>query len=364
MAGPAVSVLMPVHNGEAYLRPAIDSLLAQTFEDFELLIVDDGSTDRSAEIAGGYRDGRVRVERFERNRGLSAALNRGLELAAAPLVARQDADDLSRPDRLAAQVAVCRARPDVALVGSQARAVDAGGRMLRMVRRPTGDLGIRWYALLDNPFIHTSVMFRRDAAVACGGFNAAFDPFSQDFALWWRMMQRSRVENVDEPLVDYRVNAASIMGRIEDGEQSEHRSRFEAIARELVSTHLLQAYGSRLSEEDAQLMSGFIIGIDAAAVDRFLTIFNRLLEWFQEEHPGARNSGDMLRTLARQYDAIAYRVRPPARSIALRTYAAALRGNPRLATRLPWVNVVVMALLGRNGRVRLSRWREALAMTR
>src|SRR5690242_9663076 len=100
MKTPDVTVLLPVYNGEAYLRSTVDSLLAQTFERFELLIVDDGSTDGTAAIARAFDDPRVRVERFETNRGLSAALNHGLQLAAAPLIARQDADDISRPDRL------------------------------------------------------------------------------------------------------------------------------------------------------------------------------------------------------------------------------------------------------------------------
>src|SRR5215831_13027957 len=122
MKTPDVTVLLPVYNGEAYLPATIDSVLAQTYGRFELLIVDDGSTDRTTAIARAYDDPRVRVERFEANRGLSAALNRGLQVAAAPLIARQDADDVSRPDRLEAQVAFLRADDDVALLGSQARA--------------------------------------------------------------------------------------------------------------------------------------------------------------------------------------------------------------------------------------------------
>ena len=362
MTAPAVSVLIPVYNCEAHLRAAIDSLLAQTFSDFELIVIDDGSTDGSTAIARGYRDRRVRVERFERNSGLSAALNHGLQMVHAPLVARQDADDVSRPDRLAAQVAVLRARPEVALVGSQARAIDGSGRTMRMVWRPIEDLSVRWYALLDNPFIHTSVMFRRGAALACGGFNAAFDPFSQDFALWWRIMQRHQVKNVDQPLVDYRVNPASIMGRIEEADETPHRAKFEGIARTLVSTHLLEAFGDRgLLPDEALLMTGFVNGIEARAFPQFLAIFNRLLDWFELEHPTACESRDFQRTLARQYDAVACRVRPPTRAVALRTYGAALRRHPRLVTSLPWANVAVMALLGSSGRVRLSRWREVLA---
>jgi hypothetical protein len=257
---------------------------------------------------------------------------------------------------------VLRAHPDLALVGSQARAIDGAGHALRMVRRPLEDLSIRWYALLDNPFIHTSVMFRRGAVLACGGFDAAFDPFSQDYALWWRIMQRHRVENLPEPLVDYRVNPDSIMGRVDQDAEAPHRTRFEGIARELVSRHVIEAYGKHgLSADEALLMAGFIVGIDVQALPRFLAIFSRLLDWFEGEHTAAGASRDFLRTLARQYDAIAYRVRPPARTAALRTYGAALRRHPRLLTLLPWTNVAVMTVLGRSGRVRLSRWREALA---
>ena len=362
MAAPAVAVLMPVHNGETFLRTTIDSVLAQTWQDFELLVVDDGSTDNSAAVAREYRDSRVRVERFEQNRGLSAALNHGLQMTAAPIVARQDADDVSRPDRLATQLAVLRTHPDIALIGSQARAIDREGRAIRMVRRPLEDRSIRWYALLDNPFIHTSVMFRRGAVLACGGFNAAFDPFSQDYALWWRIMQRHRVENLAEPLVDYRVNPDSIMGRVDQGVEAPHRAKFEGIARELVSRHVIEAYGKHgLSPDEALLMAGFLVGIDVGELPRFLAIFSRLLDWFEQEHGAVRSSRDFLRTLSRQYDAIAYRVRPPARSAALRTYGDALRRHPRLLTLPPWTNVAVMTVLGRSGRVRLSRWREALA---
>src|SRR5262245_42732635 len=109
---PAVSVLMAVYNAERHLAAAIDSILAQTFRDFELVIVDDGSEDGSKRIVQSYRDSRIRLILLERNQGLSRALNEGLRLAASPLVARQDADDLSEPHRLARQMDVMSARPD------------------------------------------------------------------------------------------------------------------------------------------------------------------------------------------------------------------------------------------------------------
>jgi hypothetical protein len=362
LKAPEVTVLLPVYNGEAYLRTTIESLLAQTFEHFELLIVDDGSTDRTSAIATGYDDPRVRVERFETNRGLSAALNRGLQLATAPLIARQDADDISRPDRLAAQVAFLRAHPDVALVGSLARAIDEAGRPVQAIWRPVEDPSVRWYALLDNPFIHTSVVFRRDAAMASGGFDAAFDPFSQDYALWWRIMRRHRVANLPEPLVDYRVNPASIMGQADQSPEGAQRTRFEGIVRQLVPRHVLEAYAERgLSADDAELMTGYVVGIPASDVLRFLSVFGRLLEWFERDHPGVRRSRDFSRTLARQYDAIAYRLRPPTRALAARVYGSGLRRRPRLLATLPLANVAALMMVGKSGRARLARWRETLA---
>src|SRR5688572_21702961 len=124
---PDVTVLMAVYNGERHVRAAIESVLSQTHRNFEFLIVDDGSTDRSAEIVSSCRDSRVRLVTMDRNAGLSTALNEGLRLAQAPLVARQDADDLSEPDRLERQLAVMAGRPDVALVGSQAVVIAEDG---------------------------------------------------------------------------------------------------------------------------------------------------------------------------------------------------------------------------------------------
>lgn len=361
-AGPAVTVLMPVYNGERHLRPAIESVLTQAFRDFEFLIVDDGSTDATADVVRTYDDPRIRLERFDRNRGLSAALNHGVALANGPLVARQDADDVSRPERLDAQIALMRAQPDLVLVGSQARKVDDAGRVIGTVNRPLEDLSIRWYALFDNPFIHTAVLVRRDAVRACGGFDPAFDPFSQDYALWWKVMRRGRVANVPEPLVDYRVNAGSIMGQLEAAPAAAPVATFDRIMRELALGHLVEAYGDRgLSHDEAALLAGFVEGIDAAGLSRFLEVFSRLADWYERDHPVVRRDRDFLRTLARQYDAIAYRARPGTRSQAARVYAHALGRRPALATALSWARVLAITLLGKRGRVTLARWRTWIA---
>src|SRR5215471_12615570 len=283
---------MPVYNGERFVRPAIESILAQSFSDFEFLIVDDGSTDGTAGIVRGYGDSRIRLERFERNQGLSAALNFGIAHAAAPIIARQDADDRSHRERLAVQTALLKDQPDLVLAGSQARAIDEDSRVSGAVERPLEDLSIRWYALFDNPFIHSAVVFRRDAVQACGSFDARFDPFSQDYAMWWRLLQHGRVANLHDQLVDYRVNADSIIGRTA-GAAGEYAANFVRIARELISRHVLEAYGQRgLQPDEAALVAGLVLGIDADALPRFLSIIDRMSSWFEEDHPGVRQSHD------------------------------------------------------------------------
>lgn len=355
---PAATVLMPVFNAERHLRAAIESILAQTLHDFELLVVDDGSTDGSAAIVADYDDTRIRVERFPENRGLSAALNHGLACAASPLIARQDADDVSRPDRLSVQVAALRRDPGLALLGSQARALDESGRAIGKVDRPLDEVSVRWYALLDNPFIHTAVMFRRDVASALGGFDGAFDPFSQDYALWWRIVRGHRAENLRDRLVDYRVSATSIIGRTETAPTEPYRARFDAVVRQLVSRHLLEAYGDRgLSRDDAVLMAGFVLGIDAGELPRFLDTLGRLADWYQRDHPEAAASRDFRLTLARQYDGTAARVRSGRRLDAVRVYTRAMSRRPRLAPMLPWGRVLATVVFGADGRATLGQWR-------
>ena len=363
MPAPPITVLMPVFNGAAHLRAAVDSILAQTHRAFEFLIVDDGSTDASPHILASYQDARIRIERFERNRGLSAALNHGLQMASAPLIARQDADDVSSPRRLAAQLECFRNDAGLVIAGSQARSLNERGAVIGEVNRPLERATIHWYAVVDNPFIHTAVMFRRDVALECGGYDAAFDPYSQDYALWWRMIQRGHSRNLRDRLVDYRVNPASIIGRTDAQDEPAYRSRFEHIVTELVSRHALEAFAAQaLSAEDARLLAGFVAGIDAARLDRFLDVFARALSWYEAMHPEAAASADFRATLARQYDAIAYRVRPPSRRHTARIYAGALSRQPALAGAFSWPRVIAMLTLGVQGRARLARARTAVRM--
>ena len=200
---PALTVLMPVHNGERYLRDAVASILGQTFRDFEFVIVDDGSTDGTAAILASFDDPRIRVIASPSCEGIARALNRGLAASSAPLVARQDADDLSHPRRLELQLAFLRDHPHVVLLGTQVRLI--GHRTaLGWWRARTHD-GIRFQSMFDNPFIHGSVVFRRDAA---GAYDASLAS-AEDYDLWSRIAAAHRVANLPQKLVHYRIHPGS-----------------------------------------------------------------------------------------------------------------------------------------------------------
>jgi hypothetical protein len=204
---------MPVYNAARYVGAAVRSVLAQTFADFELLVIDDGSADASAEVVQSFSDPRIRFVRNERNLGLTPTLNRGLSLARGAIVARQDADDVSEPDRLARQVAHLDAHPDTALVGTWYRKIDEGGRITADRRLPVRDAELRWAMLSYCPFVHSAATFRRDAVMTLGGYDERF-VYAQDFDLWSRVVRRYHVANVPEMLVRYRVLPTSLTATI------------------------------------------------------------------------------------------------------------------------------------------------------
>jgi len=207
---PTVSVLMPVHNAERYLAEAVESILGQTFTDFEFLIIDDGSTDRSRAILERYtaRDRRIRLT-SRPNTGYTVALNELLGLARGELVARMDADDVALPERVARQVEYLRAHPEVVCVGTAVRFIDAAGRFLREGHPGMDDEEIQKRALAgDCPLNHPSVMMRRAAVEAVGRYHPEFQP-AEDLDLWLRLGEVGRLTSLPEALMKYRQHAAS-----------------------------------------------------------------------------------------------------------------------------------------------------------
>ncbi len=210
---PAVTVLMAVHNGERHLRESIESVFAQTFADFELLVVDDGSTDATPEILSRYADPRLRVVRNELNLGLTRSLNRGLAESRGRYVARQDADDVSAPERLARQAAFLDANLDVSLLASSHVRIREDGSVIAVRSVPTDPTGIRWRLLFLNAFAHSSVMLQRADVQALGGFSEQF-AFAQDYDLWSRFAFTGAVAVLPDPLVRYREAKGSMTATI------------------------------------------------------------------------------------------------------------------------------------------------------
>lgn len=215
---PRVTVLLPVHRGADHVGGAVESVLAQTFSDFELLVVDDASPDDSAAIVESYRDPRIRLLRNEHNLGQTASLNRGLAEAAGAYVARLDQDDRCLPHRLERQVAVLDAEPAVALVSGWMRIVDDDGNQLGLLRGHLDDyVDYVFGCLIGRLEIgHPAATFRRDAVTALGGY----DPdarLAEDKDLWRRLaLARHDARIVREPLVVYLAHTGSQSRRSAD----------------------------------------------------------------------------------------------------------------------------------------------------
>ncbi len=209
---PRVTVLLAVHDGEPYVRESVASVLDQTFQDFEFVIVDDASTDRTVELVESFRDPRIRLLRNERNLGQVPSLNRGLREARGEYVARIDHDDWCRPRRLERQVAVLDAQPDVALVGTWMDLVDEGGRPIARLRSTIADFPeFLFHTLIMRVLVsHPSAMYRREPVLRLGGYDESTGP-AEDKDLWRRLaLERWDARIVPEPLVVYRLHDAQL----------------------------------------------------------------------------------------------------------------------------------------------------------
>ena len=205
---PRVSVVLPVRDGAAFLEQALQSVLSQTLSELELIVVDDGSTDRTPEIlaARAASDPRVRVLRREGD-GVVAALNAGCAVAATAYVARLDADDVALPERLERQVALLDAHPNVGLVGGAYVAIDQSGRRLATFRPPTEDAALRARLSRYNVFAHPAATFRREAFEQAGGYRLAE---AEDYDLWLRISERWQLASVPDPVLEYRQHSGQV----------------------------------------------------------------------------------------------------------------------------------------------------------
>jgi len=227
---PKVTVLMPVLNAAAYLRQAVESILSQTFSDWELLIVDDASTDDSVALVETFTDERIRLVRNAVNCGVAATLNTGIELARGQYIARMDADDISLPTRIEEQAGYLDARPDLDVVGVKIVLVDAWGNETGYWQDDQDvATGAEIRALLParNCLAHPGVMMRRAVALEFGYRSSV--PYAQDYDLWLRITADGRrIEKLDKVLLKYRVHHNSITSKSNEKEAGLKNIRIKA----------------------------------------------------------------------------------------------------------------------------------------
>lgn len=194
---PIVSVIMPVYNAGNYLHSAIESILQQSYSDFELIIINDGSTDESESVIKRFTDPRIH-HYSQTNQGLTATLNRLISLSRGQYLARMDQDDISVPNRLATQVSYLNEHPEVALVGSWVEVIGPTNEHLGINRYPISDPAIKELMLIKNPFAHGSVMMRRSSNLV---YRKEFD-YAEDYGLWSELAKDHNLVNI--PAILYR----------------------------------------------------------------------------------------------------------------------------------------------------------------
>jgi glycosyltransferase involved in cell wall biosynthesis len=233
-----ISVAMPVHNGMPFLPLTVESVLRQTFPDFELVVIDDASTDETPAYLKALADPRIRYHRVDRV-GLVGALNHCLQHAGAEIVARIDADDLAHPTRLQKQYEYLQAHPDCLVVGCQFDLINERGEITGHSSLPVSDEAIRWTMLWQSPILHPGAMFRRAPAVALGGYRREFEA-SEDYDLWSRLAAHGGLGNLPENLAQWRRHSRAV-GAVYTEQQLGHAIR--------ISTNYARTLGPRVNPE-------------------------------------------------------------------------------------------------------------------
>jgi len=323
---PTVSVVMAVFNGERHLREAIDSVLGQTLRDFELIIVDDGSSDGTRAIIESYDDARICRIDNDRNIGLSRSLNRGIAAARGRYIARLDADDVSEPTRLDEQVYFLRSHPDVSIVGCRYAIIDDAGTIVGQRPVPCDDVDIRWMLDFCNPFAHSAVMIRRQALEREPGPYDESLVYAMDYDLWTRLAAHGRLANLSESLIRWRTTPGSLTSRFGD-----HTERLDRVVRDVAQRLQWPDHDTSENERRGNLLSALVsgatpeVGVDeaqaaidmlfelhedfcrrheldpaAAALRRYTLVHDtaRALLWMGHLYPDRRNYAHALRALA------------------------------------------------------------------
>ena len=243
-----VSILMCVYNGEAHVREALESILEQTFTNLEFVIVDDGSTDSTLKILTEYaeRDSRIVLIRNEENLGLERSLNKGLAACQGEYFARQDADDVSLPNRLQLQTHFLDTHPEVGALGTAVELIDEQGASLRENYLPVDHESIQARLMLTNSLHHSTLIARRSLMKELGGYDISCR-YAEDYDLWWRMSRHSRLATLPVILLRRRMDNSPRISKLYRGEQLQR-----ALALSLLAVQESLKDSSRLEEKAYQ----------------------------------------------------------------------------------------------------------------
>ena len=207
-----ISVLMPVYNSELYLEEAVQSILDQTYKNFEFIIIDDGSVDNSLAILESFKDNRIKLVKKKNNTGYTSLLNESINYAKYDYLARMDSDDVSNKDRLLKQFKFLEKNKDYSVVGSNIRLINTQGQFIRNGKYPETDKQIKSKLSNFSTFAHPACLIRKKKLIDIGGYRTIFEP-SEDYDLWTRLALNSKMYNIQEYLLDYRIHGKSVSSK-------------------------------------------------------------------------------------------------------------------------------------------------------
>lgn len=267
ISSPTISVLMPAYNAEKYLAAAVESILNQNHSDFELIIIDDGSTDSTGKIIQNYakKDRRVAAVQNE-HQGICPTLNRGVEIAHGQYIARMDADDWSYPQRLARQFNFMESQPKVVICGGQIEICDENLKTLNTRGYPTTDKEIRKKIFRLNPFAHPATMYRTEAARKVGGYNPHLQDV-EDYDFYFRLGKLGQFANLSQTVLKLRIHPSSI--------SSQKISR-QARLNLYVRLKAMAEYGYKTSWQDKAFLIANVVGLVVIPPKLKFKLFNFL----------------------------------------------------------------------------------------
>jgi hypothetical protein len=284
MPSPLVSIIMPVRNGERYLQQAMSSILAQSLAEFELIIINDGSTDGTRAILSNYHDPRIIVV-DQPQEGLVFSLNFGLAMARGQYIARMDCDDICFPRRIEKQIAFLGKHPEVGILGTACMIIDSSGRQLHLKKWPTNSIALRWASLIDTPFAHPTVVMVRSVLTDNKLLYDQDCHAVEDYDLWVRLLNHTNGNNLCEALLYYRLHEDSQSSRFRMVQQTNHcRVALRAIREYLPQIHL--------SAEQIRVLRALFVGGRRSVPDldskrpEAVEVYLEMFEQFIARHHG------------------------------------------------------------------------------